>query len=52
MIEKKAGSDDEKIFNETLKRMLQTPPKPHENVQAPKKKGGSVKPPSTATKKR
>lgn len=39
MIEKKAGSDDEKIFNEALKRMLQTPPKPHnENATLPKKR--------------
>ncbi|WP_156459954.1 hypothetical protein [Mesorhizobium sp. Root157] len=29
MIEKNAGNDGEKAFNQTLKRMLETPPKPH-----------------------
>jgi hypothetical protein len=29
MTEKPTGKADEKRFNETLKRMLKTPPKPH-----------------------
>lgn len=28
--------DDDKKFNETLKRMLKTPPKPHEKAPTPK----------------
>jgi hypothetical protein len=32
-------TDDEKRFNDTLKRMLKTPPKPHE--QGLKRKGDS-----------
>ena len=33
------SKDDEKTFNETLKRMLKSPPKPHE--KAAKDKGQS-----------
>jgi len=34
---------DEKAFNETLKRMLKTPPKPHKD-DAKKEKGDDKKP--------
>ncbi|MER8995931.1 hypothetical protein [Mesorhizobium sp. M0678] len=32
---KPAKESDEKRFNETLKRMLKTPPKPHESTKQP-----------------
>ncbi|TIT21143.1 MAG: hypothetical protein E5W70_18095 [Mesorhizobium sp.] len=35
-------NSDEKRFNETLRRMLKTPPKPHENGQSDKPHSSKV----------
>jgi hypothetical protein len=47
---KSLEKDDETKFNETLKRMLKTPPKPHKpKSEKPKPRGESGKaPPSQA----
>ncbi|WP_179295137.1 hypothetical protein [Mesorhizobium sp. WSM3868] len=37
--EKPDKDSDEKRFNETLKRMLKTPPKPHDKKDIPRKVG-------------
>jgi hypothetical protein len=50
MAESEKKTDDQK-FNETLKRMLETPPKPYEKA-APKKESGDKAPPLSPVKKR
>lgn len=44
MTDAKTETEDEKAFNDTLKRMLKTPPTPHDGKEQ-KKKGGDKLPP-------
>jgi hypothetical protein len=43
---------DERKFNETLKRMLQTPPQPHESAKGKQPDRSKAKPSGDASSKR